>query len=195
MNDLGKRSPALAGTRPVLERMAGMMVHMVWRMDEVSRADRLRGVRYVISREKRNEPTRKVRIEVPDLIHRVGCEYGWPVMPSPTYTVLPAVSRTSESCHVATSRLTRLHRHEAGPDVEHRCVEHTRRETPKEQDIVGRLGRDLVAQPRSNTPFGVGRPVAEQWGRIRRHGDTIKAPEKQEGEEEGDHKINAVIRL
>ena len=113
MYESGMRSPALAGTRQVEESMAGMIVQTVWRMDEVMSARRVRGLRYVIRREKRKEPRRKVRIDVPDFTHRVGCEYGWPVMPRPTYTVLPAVSRMYRSDLRMSVRRTRLHRHEA----------------------------------------------------------------------------------
>lgn len=42
-----------------------------------------------MSLENMNEPMMNARIDVPDLLHRQGCEYGWPDTPNPTYIVLP----------------------------------------------------------------------------------------------------------
>ena len=54
--------------------------------EDTRRVDRRIGdaERAFIRREKMKEPRMKLRIDVPDLIHRVGWEYGWPVIPSPT---------------------------------------------------------------------------------------------------------------
>lgn len=83
MYELGMSDPAFFGMSDVEAIKAATRVKMAWRRDERKRLERRWG-EVADMRAKMNDPRTKARIDVPDLTHRQGCEYGCPVIPRPT---------------------------------------------------------------------------------------------------------------
>jgi hypothetical protein len=72
----GITSPAFAGTIDNVERRAATAVNTLCKSRDKNIVDRRRGLRDRMSFENRKEPMMKLMMEVPDLLHRHGCDAG-----------------------------------------------------------------------------------------------------------------------